>query len=256
MGIYANEWLEYVLIIDINSSNTEIILEILRKLFSFPSIKTQGSHKYISIQKCDGFQLLKTKYYNEHKDNWANTYSESLVKIDEKYQNEIILDEKNKIVFDNVIDSNLKDYILDYGWYKYSCVGTTYGDDPIGRHYLQYIAEVNIENNLESIDLFKKKIVKVCELNKIHDIPQLYRQKTDSMIFIKLSELTNDKLYESEYYKHYPLWDLEKYSVGRTRIMNDTKLKFTNCEFNSLNILLTSEIASNIVCHGWYDVYD
>lgn len=258
MGIYVNEWLEFIVILDINSSNTEIILKILRKLFDFPSVKSQGKYKYISIEECNGNRLLKSKYYNENKDTWGTDYQQTLTKIDKKYCDELILDEKNKCVYDNLISSALKDYILDYGWYKNSSVDTTYyGDEPLGRHYLQYIIEINIENSSESIKLFKNKLAQICEENKIYVIPQLYRQTTNSMIFIKISELINKRLYETDYYKHhYPFWNLEKYSVGRSLITDTTKLEFDSYESNLLNILLKSEISSNIVCHGWYNVYD
>ena len=257
MGIYVNEWLEFVVILDINSSNTEIILEILRKLFDFPSVKTQGKYKYISIEECNDKRLLQTKYYNENKDTWGVDYQQTLTKINEKYCNELILDEKNKCICDNLISSALKDYILDYGWYKNSSIGSTYGDEPLGRHYLQYVIEVNIENDPESIKLFKNKLAQICEENKICVVPQLYRQTTNAMIFIKISELINKRLYDTEYYKHYyPFWNLEKYSLGRSPITETTKLKFDDYESNLLNVLLKSEISPNVVCHGWYDVYD
>ena len=67
----------------------------------------------------------------------------------------------------------------------------------------------------------------------------------------------NKKLYETDYYKHYyPFWNLEKYSVGRSLITDATKLEFDSYESNLLNVLLKSEISSNVTCHEWYDVYD
>jgi hypothetical protein len=257
MGIYTDEWLEYIFVIDINPSNTEIILEILRELFEFPSIRTHANVTYISIEKCDEEQLRKIKYYNKYKSAWATTFNDSLVKMDEIYQDDPILDIKNKIEFDKIIGSELKDYILDYGWFKYSCIFTTYDTDPIGRHYLQYIIKVNLKDNPESIQLFKNKIKSTCEKNEISVIPQLYRQKNSGMLFILISELLYKRLYESNYYKHYrPLWDLKKYSMDRIPITKNPDIKFTDCESNLLNVLLASEIASNIESHGWYNVYD
>ena len=108
----------------------EIILKILRNLFDFPCVKTHGKYKYISIEECNANRILKSKYY-ENKDTWGTDYQQILTKIDEKYCDKLILDEKNKCVCDNLISSALKDYILDYGWYKNSSVDTTYGDEPI-----------------------------------------------------------------------------------------------------------------------------
>ena len=53
--------------------------------------------------------------------------------------------------------SELKNFIIDYGWFRHSCMITTYEDDPVGMHYLEYIIEVNIDDNMDSIELFKNK---------------------------------------------------------------------------------------------------
>lgn len=257
MGIYVDEWLEYVLIIDINESNKEEILKVLSTMYDFPCVKTKGKYTYITIDKYDCIQLLKTKYYDDKKETWGVYFNENLMKIEDGYSNELILGEQNKTKLDNLLCSGLKGYVIEHGWYKNSYMGTTYGDDSLGRHYLQYIIEVNIANNSESTDLFKKKLEKICEQNKVCVVPELYRQKTNTMIFIKISELLGQELYNTEYYKHYCLfWDLEKYSLGRKQIIVDTGIKLNDHCSNLLNVLLSSEIAPNVVCHGWYNVYD
>jgi len=257
MGIYINEWLEYVLVIDINESNKEQILKVLKTIFDFPCVKTKGKHTYISIDEYDDERLLKTKYYDERKEYWGVYFKENLIKVEDKYLDELILGEKNKIMLDKLLCSDLKDYVVESGWYKNSSMGTTYGDDPLGRHYLQYIVELNVEDNFDSIDSFKNKLKKICELNKIRIVPQLYRQKTNNMIFIKIRELTGQELYDTEYYKHYYLlWNLEKDSVNRKAIMDDTGIELKKYDSDLLNVLLSSEISLNIIRHGWYDVYD
>jgi hypothetical protein len=254
MGIYISEWLEYALIIDLNPDTMEKILEILKKFSSIPCIKSQGEVKYITIDEYDDERLLKTMYYNDNQAVWNTYFSSKLVKIDKKYCEELVIDSKKQSILDSIMSSELKDYVIDFGWYKNSSIGTTYCDEPLGRHYLEYIMIVNIENNSESIKTFKERLCKVCNENKV-TVPNLFRHI--DTIFIKITQLTESELYSTDHYKHYyPLWNLNKNLVERIPVINSSKLKLSTVNENLVDILIKSEISSNIVKYGWYDVFD
>lgn len=251
MGIYTHFLLQYNIIIDIQTLNIDDVLYFIRKIYNSPCIKKKDNKYYITIQEINE-DLIKNKIIFDE-----IFTKDELSKISDTECLNLVLTEENKLLCEKIITKDFEKYILDHGWYKNITIFTTFDTVNSSKiiHDLEYIIELNIENNENAINLYKEKINDICKKNNITNVPKLYRQKTNNMIFIKIEKLYGKNLFETEYYKYYyPIWNLDTISMCRILITdNNDKLELNFENKKILDIILKS--STNIVNHGWYNTY-
>lgn len=282
MGMYADHHLVYAVLLNF-SANDERLCQLLKKLVPKDvKLLHHGNDYYLEISKCDDEALMKTEYYKLNEDLWftAIEYSDHIYRLDKcdieryydyktreyrvqkpltEYEHKKIVDdiplteiEQNDLSF--LLNSELKEYIIDHCWYNRVIVHCSLGEPSAALYRsLQYLIEVDVKYDRSEINDFKKKLHTIDKLDLIRD-------RSTGKIYIVLCDIRGSRLSESKYFsENVLLWDIVNPHTGvrggSRFIINDTDAcSFTEQEKRNLASIIDSELKTYILSHSWYDL--
>ena len=128
MGIFADHHLIYAVILDtadiskINKFSTVIPKSV--------NVCSHGRKFYLEISVCDNDDLFATNYYKKNIDNWFDFKfcCEQVTRISDSIDDILMTPEQ----YENlqiILNSGLKEYILDHYWYDRVTISDTYDPD-------------------------------------------------------------------------------------------------------------------------------
>lgn len=283
MGLYPNHHLVYAVLLNFNPEDKKLCQLLNRLVPKGVKFLHHGKNYYLEISECDNKRLTKTQYYKLYEDMWFNNIlcHDHIYRLNE-FSSKYYFDQKTskdvlqeplteceyKKLFDDIplteieqtnlsflLNSELKEYIIDHYWYNRVVVWSSMGG-PEDYRKIQYLIEVNIRNDRHDIDLFKKELYTIAKLDLIRD-------QSTNKIYIKLCDVESTRLHNSKYYlDNIVLWDIVNQHTKNVRVSGGSRFiiddsdacTLTELEKSNLMSILDSDLKPFIVSHCWYDL--